>query len=190
MSVHESPRPLKRTHDSFEGLADLAQSHPVPQDLLQKIQAQEKQQQMHSIQPSTIPAIINARDQSPARSNSGSLSDVGPTTPSWGDSPMVDAVPASDSDMTNSPSALAALGTAPPAAKKAKLTFQEKEMKRIQKEIKDQEKAEERAKKEAERKANAEEKVRRDAEREAERKKREAEKEAKRAAQEAEKTAK
>ncbi|KAH8656599.1 chromatin assembly factor 1 subunit A-domain-containing protein [Tricladium varicosporioides] len=191
MSVHESPRPLKRTHDSFEGLADLPQPQQIPQDLLQKIQAQEKQQQqMDSIQPSTLSELINARDHSPARSSSEPLSDVGSTTPSYDGSPMVDAVTVSDSAMTNSPSALAALGTAPPPAKKAKLTFQEKEMKRIQKEIKDQERAEERAKKEAERKSNAEEKARRDAEREAERKKKEAEKEAKRAAQEAEKAAK
>lgn len=90
-----------------------------------------------------------------------------------------------------SPSAFAALnGSAPPAAKKVKLTFAEKEMRRVQKEIKDQERAAEKARKDKERQAQAEDKARRDAEREAEKKKREFEKEQKRLAQEAEKAAK
>ena len=94
-----------------------------------------------------------------------------------------------------SPSAFAALnGSAPPPAKKVKLTFAEreaeKEMKRIQKEIKDQERAAEKARKEAERQAQVDDKARRDAEKEAEKKKKDAEREEKRLAQEAEKAAK
>lgn len=82
-------------------------------------------------------------------------------------------------------------GNGPPPAKKSKkLTFQEKEDRRILKEIKDQEKAEEQAKKAEERKAQAEDKAKRDAEKEAERKKRDAEKEEKRVKREAEEAAK
>jgi chromatin assembly factor 1 subunit A len=70
---------------------------------------------------------------------------------------------------SNAFAAMSRSANVPPAPKKAKLTFQEKEMKRIQKEIKEQERAAEKAKKEAERLAYAEEKARKDAEKEAER---------------------
>jgi chromatin assembly factor 1 subunit A len=81
------------------------------------------------------------------------------------------------------PSAFAALdGIAAPPAKRVKLTFAEKEMKKIQKEIKDQERVAEKAKKEAARQAIVEEKVRREAEKETQRKNKEAEKEEKRLA--------
>jgi chromatin assembly factor 1 subunit A len=74
-------------------------------------------------------------------------------------------------------------GAEEPPKKRVKLTFAEKEEKRIMKEIRDREKAEEKAKREAERRFK-------EAEREAERVKREAEKEEKRLAKEAEKAEK
>ncbi|KAF4628648.1 hypothetical protein G7Y89_g9505 [Cudoniella acicularis] len=188
MSVQESPRPLKRSHDNFEGLADSEERQTTPRNTIEISPAHEEQQMMTSTTYAVPSSSLGPRDPSPARSNSGSLSDLGPTTPSCGDSLMVTSV-APENSANNSPSAFAALGTAPPPTKKTKLTFQEREMKRIQKEIKEQERAEERAKKEAERQAYAEEKARRDAEKEAERKRKEAEKEEKRLAQEAEKAA-
>ncbi|KUJ17431.1 uncharacterized protein LY89DRAFT_696862 [Mollisia scopiformis] len=130
------------------------------------------------------------REASPTRSSTGELTDAGPDTPSYGG--------ASPPPSTSTPSAFAALnGSAPPPAKKQKLTFQEAELKRINKEIKDRERAEEKAKKDAERQALVEEKARKTAEREAEKKRKEVEKEEKRVAleekrvaQEAEKAAK
>jgi chromatin assembly factor 1 subunit A len=90
-----------------------------------------------------------------------------------------------------SPLAVAVLnGTAPPRAKKPRISLAEREAKRVQKEIKDREKAEEKARKERERNAQAEDRARRDAEKEAERKKKEGEREQKRIAQEAEKATK
>jgi len=196
MSVSESPRPLKRDHDSFEGSFGLEEPYPVPPEYLARLESEDRKAQ--PVQQPTFslpmpPASFNAskRDPSPARSSSGSvLSDLGPVTPSYEfNSPMKGSAPAPNS--TASPSAFAALnGSAPPPPKKAKLTFAEKEMRRIQKEIKDQERAAEKAKREADRQAQAEEKARKDAEKEAERRKREAEREEKRAAQEAEKAAK
>ncbi|TVY29082.1 Chromatin assembly factor 1 subunit [Lachnellula hyalina] len=190
MSVSESPRPLKRDHDSFESSFGLEEPYPVPPEYLAKLdsedqKAQPVQQPTFSLPMPPAPINTSKRDPSPSRSNSGSvLSDVGPVTPSYASTP-----PAPNN--TASPSAFAALdGSAPPPAKKAKLTFAEKEVRRIQKEFKDQERAAEKAKREADRQSQAEEKARKDAEKEAERKKKEAEREEKKAAQEAEKAAK
>jgi chromatin assembly factor 1 subunit A len=76
--------------------------------------------------------------------------------------------------------------SAAPPSKKQKLTFQEKELRKTNKEIKEKERAEEKARKDAKTQQQAEEKARK----EAERKKKEAEREEKRVAQEAERVAK
>ncbi|RDL38687.1 Uncharacterized protein BP5553_03027 [Venustampulla echinocandica] len=167
MSVHESARSLKRNHDSFEGRADLKESHTAAADFLQTL----------PIPPT--PTNTSKRNLSPAQSNSSPLSDVGPVTPSavLNSPKLATGAGPNASVNTSSPSAFAALnGAAAPPAKKTKLTFAEKEMRQIQKDIREQEKAEERAKKEAEKQVQAEEKARRDAEKEAERKRKEAEK--------------
>lgn len=186
MSLSESPRPLKRDHDSFENSFGLEEPYPIPPEYLnsEAEKAQPVQQPTFSLPMPPATTNTSKRDPSPSRSHSGSvLSDVGPVTPSYTSTP-----PALNS--TASPSAFAALdGSAPPPAKKAKLTFAEKEVKRIQKEFKDQERAAEKAKREADKQAQVEEKARKDAEKEAERKKKEAEREEKKAAQDAEKAA-
>lgn len=129
-----------------------------------------------------IPASNTERDvspalSSPARSSTGSLSNRSASTPP---------------SFQNSPAtAFAALnGIAPPPKKRVKLTFAEREERRILKAIRDQERTEERARKEAERKEKEEDKARKDAEREAERKRKESEKEEKRLMKEAEKAEK
>ncbi|KAG9234420.1 chromatin assembly factor 1 subunit A-domain-containing protein [Amylocarpus encephaloides] len=87
--------------------------------------------------------------------------------------------PSTPSKTTASPSAFTALnGIAPPPAKRTKMTFQEKEMKKINKEIKDKERAAEKAKRDAEKQAQVEEKAKRDAEKATEKAKRDAEKQA------------
>jgi chromatin assembly factor 1 subunit A len=210
MEVEGSQHSLKRDHDSFEDLADLEEPCSVPADFLEMIDSQrEKEEPAAESLPTPPVSIGTKRDTSPARSTTGSLTDVGTATPSnRGQSPMLGGPPPSTTNLT-SPSAFAALnGNAPPPPKKAKLTFAEKEAKRIEKEFKDQQRAEEKARKEAERAAHAEEKARKEAEKEAERaahaeekarkeaekeaerKRKEEEREAKRAAQEAEKAAK
>lgn len=119
------------------------------------------------------------RDTSPARSSTGSLSDARSTTPSL---PSNSPTPFGTAQAVQASSGIAA-----PPPKKVKFTPEEREMRHINKLIKDQERAEEKARKEAERLALAEEKARKEAEKEAERKKRESEREEKKAAQEAEK---
>jgi chromatin assembly factor 1 subunit A len=203
----EPPHSLKRDHDSFdfESLIDLEKPFTVPQDV-SPYSSQKQDPDLDSGESSmpTPPVSVgtNKVDPSPARSRSASLTDAGSATPSLrGGSPMPGLEMTRSGQQriggSPSPSAFAALngnGTAPPPAKKPKLSFAEreaeKEMKRIQKEIKDRERAEEKARKEQERQAQAEDKARRDAEREAEKKKKEAEREQKRISQEAEKAAK
>ena len=63
-----------------------------------------------------------------------------------------------------------------PVVKKAKLTFAEKEVKRIEREFKDRQKAEEKAKREEEKAKKEEERLRREAEKEAEKARREEDK--------------
>ncbi|KAH8805786.1 chromatin assembly factor 1 subunit A-domain-containing protein [Xylogone sp. PMI_703] len=77
-----------------------------------------------------------------------------------------------------------------PPAKKVKLTFAEKEIKRIEKEFREKEKEAERKRKEAEKAEHLAEKARKEAEKEKERKKKEAEREEKRIMAEKEKAVK
>ncbi len=200
MSDSESPRSLKRDHDTFEDIPELEEPCSVPPYFLETLEAEERKAETSSATDSlpTPPVSIgNKRDASPARSTTSSLTDAGMDTPSVrGQSPILPVVigPMGSGQAAEPPataSAFAALnGSAPPPPKKQKLTFQEREMKRINKEIKDRERAEEKARKEAEKQAHAEDRARKEAEKEAERKRKEAEKEEKRAAQEAEKAAK
>jgi chromatin assembly factor 1 subunit A len=170
-----SPQLLKRGHDEDDDL----EKPPYMSD--------SEEFNSFLVPPSIRPNILeetSTRDSShinratsPACSSTGSLSDVGTATPS---------------KTPNSPAtAFAALnGIAQPPKKRVKLTFAEKEEKRLLKAVRDQEKAEERANKEAERKTREEEKARKDAEKDAERKKKEAEKEERRLVKEAEKAEK
>ena len=73
----------------------------------------------------------------------------------------------------------ASTATSEVAVKKAKLSFAEKEVKRIEKEFKDRQKAEEKAKREEEKAKKEEERARKEAEKEAEKAKREEDKRAK-----------
>ncbi len=123
------------------------------------------------------------RDPSPARSSTDSLTDAGSTTPSLpSHSPPASAAQSS---------AFAAMnGNVQPPAKKPKLTFAEKEDRRILKEVKDRERAEEKAKRDAEKAKKDAEKAKKDTERRAAQEAERAAKEEKRAAQEAERAAK
>ena len=195
MSDQGSPRSLKRDHTSFEEpeTQELKAPFTVPADFLEKLAAVEDKA-TESL-PTPPVSVGTKRETSPTRSTTGSLTDAGSATPSRDPSPSLDHLPTT-SDAPPASAFAAMNGSAPPPPKKAKLTFQEKEMKRIHKEIKDKERAEEKARKEtekarkdAEKQAHADEKAKKDAEKEAERKKKEAEKEEKRLAQEAEKAA-
>ncbi|RDW84539.1 hypothetical protein BP6252_02129 [Coleophoma cylindrospora] len=162
MSLSQSTKSPKRDFDSTFGVDPSPQaSLPTP--------------------PISIKAV--PRDNSPARSHTGSMTDPESTTPSRKHEP---------SQLPSEPvSAFAALnGTPQPPAKKPKLTFAEKEEQKLNKQIRDAEKAAERAKKEADKREKAEEKAKREAENEAQRLKREAEREEKRRTTEANKAAK
>lgn len=214
MDVEASPHSRKRDHDSFaeEHLADLEEPCSVPSDFemmdmdtqpAKSVSEQvevEVEAEVESSAAKSLPtppiSIGTKREPSPARSSTGSLTSAGTVTPPRAQSPL--DVPSSTTNLT-SPSAnvnanaFAALngnGTAPPPAKKPKLTFAEKEARRVEKQFREQAKAEEKAKKEAERAVLTEEKARREAEKEAERKRKEVEREEKRLAAEAEKAAK
>ncbi|PVH77064.1 hypothetical protein DL98DRAFT_656982 [Cadophora sp. DSE1049] len=190
MSDQGSPRSLKRDHTSFEEpeTQELEAPFTVPADFLEKFAAEEDKA-TESL-PTPPVSVGTKRENSPTRSTTGSLTDAGTITPSRDLSPSLSNLPTnSDAPPT---SAFAAMnGSAAPPPKKTKVTFQEKEMKRINKEIRDKEKAEEKARKEAEKarkdaekQAHADEKAKKDAEKETERKKKEAEREEKRLAQE------
>jgi chromatin assembly factor 1 subunit A len=218
MELEASPRSRKRDHDSFEELADLEEPCSVPSDFEMmdmdkdsqpvKVVKGEMEVEVESSaaeQAESLPtppvSIGTKRDPSPARSSTGSLTDAGSVTPPRGQSPLLNP-PGSSMNLNlnmnmNDPAAnanaFAALngnGIAAPPAKKPKLSFAEKEARRIEKLFRDQAKAEEKARREAERAAQAEEKARKEAEKEAERKRREVEREEKRIAGEAEKAAK
>ena len=88
------------------------------------------------------------------------------------------------------PSENAPTATSEPPVKKAKLTFAEKEVKRIEKEFKDRQKAEEKAKRDEEKAKKEEERARKEAEKEAEKAKREEDKRAKDAEKEEKRKAK
>jgi chromatin assembly factor 1 subunit A len=136
----------------------------------------------------------NQKPHSPARSRSSSLSAAGSVTPSRA-SPVPGSAPSAFAQMN---------GSTQPPAKKVKLTFAERELEQLNKQIRARERAEakakkdaEKAKKEAERLANVADKAQKEAERVEKKRKQDAEKEEKRiaaeekkAVQEAEKAAK
>lgn len=203
MEVEASPRSRKRDHDSFEDedLADLETPCSIPSDFEMDSQptksvpvpvSVETEESAASSLPTPPVSIGTKRDPSPARSSTGSLTSAGDVTPPRAQSPL--HVPSSTTNLSSANengNAFAALnGNGAPPAKKPKLTFAEKETRRIEKLFREQAKAEEKARKEAERAAQAEEKARKEAEREAERKRKEVEREEKRIAVEAEKAAK
>ncbi|KAB8303960.1 hypothetical protein EYC80_005318 [Monilinia laxa] len=130
--------------------------------------------------PHNLHESRDGREVSPAGSSTSSLSDLGSrSTPSLrGGSPMVGT-------------AFAALnggeGGRGPVAKKAKLTFAEKEARRIEKEFREEERKRKRERREGEKLVLVEEKRRRDRERDEERRRKEAEKEVERRRKEEEK---
>ncbi|KAG4430668.1 hypothetical protein IFR05_013852 [Cadophora sp. M221] len=180
-------RSLKRDHASFKELGSGIREFEGPFAGSADFVKMEKRVEEGNTTAESLPTapvssgtgtnINTKRDTSPTRSTTGSLTDAGTTTPSRDQSPNPASI-ASDlpttaagtATVTNNlpPSAFAAMsagGSAhPPPAKKVKLTFQEREMKRIEKEIKDREKAEEKARRDADRQAVADEKARKDAE--------------------------
>lgn len=193
MSFEQPSQSLKRDHDSFtelDDLADLEAPFSVPTGYSQLLADQETQQK--SIETTSEPRPSNnsssktKRHPSPTRSSS-ELTDAGPTTPPRDQS---EALPSSAAISTSSAfvmlNASGGNSVATPATKKQKLTFQEKELRKINRDIKEKERAEEKARREVETQARAEEKARK----EADRKKKEEEREAKRVALEAEKAAK
>ena len=238
MEPEASPHSRKRDHDSFEELADLEEPCSVPSDFdimdkdsqPDRVVKGEMEVEVESSAAESLPtppvSIGTKRDPSPARSSTGSLTDAGSVTPPRGQSPLFNPPGSStnlnlnmnmtDTTANANANAFAALnGNAEPPKKKPKLSFAEKEARRIEKLFRDQAKAEEKARKEAERAALAEEKqskeqakaeekarketeraaqagekARKEAEKEAERKRKEVEREEKRIAGEAEKAAK
>lgn len=215
MSTAASPHVLKRDHDTFQQLhqsveeqddsAELEAPCSVPADLLERIAAGAAADDSQESLPTPPVSSVEGhkREGSVARSETGSLSDAASVTPSRDTSPAVGVPVGSDGGAAGgrdgggggagvglgTQSALAPL-TGQPPAKRAKLTFKEREMKRMNKEIRDKEKAEEKARKEAERQALAAEKVRKEVEKEAEKQRKDADRAEKKAAQEAEKAAK
>ncbi|KAH7330441.1 chromatin assembly factor 1 subunit A-domain-containing protein [Rhexocercosporidium sp. MPI-PUGE-AT-0058] len=203
MSLEEgSPcsRSLKRDYASFEEpgtvleTQEFEQVSAVPADLLEKDSSEgEKAIDSLPTPPISIDTSTNIntsikRDTSPARSTTGSLTDAGSATPSRDQTPTPIAATATSDRPNPPPSAFAAmsgggLGSgAQPLPKKARLSFQEKEMKRINKEIRDREKAEEKAKrdedrarKDKEKQVLADEKARKDSEKAEEKARKEAE---------------
>jgi len=145
----DSQSSLKRDHDSFLDLANLEKPFTADSQFETYHSQPYNPEELEASMP-TPPISVDTtkRDPSPAtlsrRSSTTSLTDAGSATPSRGGSPMPGTQPMA------SPSAFAALNGQAPAKKKPKLTFQEQEMKRIEKAIKDQERAVERAKREAE----------------------------------------
>ncbi|XMA11493.1 hypothetical protein WAI453_004284 [Rhynchosporium graminicola] len=218
MSCPDSPHSRKRDHTSFEEEPEpqeLQQPFTCPPDFLERLAAEEEVQKKITTTTESLltpPVSVDAnikreRASSLARSSTGELTDAGSATPARDQSPSRASLPVAADGQ--SPSAFAAMnGSLPPPPKKTKLSFQEKELKRINKEFKDRERAEEKAKKDAEKQAHADEKARKDAEKEAEKqaiadekarklaekeaekKKKEVEREEKRLAAEVEKAAK
>jgi chromatin assembly factor 1 subunit A len=122
-----------------------------------------------SIGTNELPNTPHARHQS----EESELTEAGATTPSRGEGSSSIVPPESLKSTSSSNMPLNAMTaalkhsiqpTGQPPAKKPKLTFTEKEEKRIEKEIRDREKAEERVRKEAEKAAKDAEKARKEAE--------------------------
>ncbi|KAI9878280.1 MAG: hypothetical protein M1830_001380 [Pleopsidium flavum] len=124
---------------------------------------QMQQGKEHSLPPTSSGT---SRLTSPALSSNGSV---------FGDAPI--------------PSPLAAQPIPSTAAKKRKLTFTEKEAKKVEKELKEKQKAEEKARKEAEKKTKEEERKRKEGEVKDEKRQKEEEREDKKRTKELEKAA-
>lgn len=218
----------KRDHDSFADLVDLEEPCSVPADFaFEETQVQGEPDDAgakggdgnmaRSIEASTgVSEIGIEMDSTPPPAKKIKLSsaaeETSPNTTAETDlstptshEAQGPANPSTNGNISTASTAFTALnGVPPPAPKKAKLTFAEKEAKRIEREFAAAAKAEEKARKEAERAAHAEEKARREAEKEAERqahaaekarkeaekKKKDEEREEKRRVMEAEKAAK
>ncbi|TAQ83506.1 hypothetical protein B7494_g8171 [Chlorociboria aeruginascens] len=127
MSAQESSQSCKRDHDESFGLEPPLY---IPPHMVEQTRARERSEEMS---PSAFPIPARTpktRESSPARSTTSSLSDIGSVTPSYRqNSPVIGT-------------AFATLNSvAPPPAKRTKLTFAEKEVKRVEKEFKITEKA-------------------------------------------------
>ncbi|QSZ34152.1 hypothetical protein DSL72_005740 [Monilinia vaccinii-corymbosi] len=169
----ESPR-LANRHSPFESDVPVASpARAVGDGADAKVKEQEQE---------------GEREVSPAGSMASSLSDLGSrSTPSLGgDAPVVETAFAALNGNRDADADANRL----PAAKKPKLTFAEKEARRMEKVERDEERKREREKKKGERLALLEERRRRERERDEERRKKDEEKEAERKRKEEEKAAK
>ncbi|KAI9647710.1 hypothetical protein NHQ30_004096 [Ciborinia camelliae] len=204
-TTRESPRPPKRNFEESFGLIEpfrvgedervrleictskedgqADQDSPLPSKESADKPEPEPEPESESLPtpPVSIQSTKREREVSPAASTASSLSDLGSrSTPSLrGGSPMVGTAFA----------ALNGNGDASkmPPAKKPKLTFAEKEARRIEKEFKDEERKREREKKENEKQAHLEEKRKRDREKDEEKRKKDTEKEEEKKRKDAEK---
>ncbi|KAM3068878.1 hypothetical protein ACMFMG_004052 [Clarireedia jacksonii] len=178
-----SPRQLKRDFKESFGLETPFYVDPAEAAKLETSGSQPNSP-LPSKEPTMDPASLptppvsiqsNKRAPSPARSTTSTLSELDSSIESLrGDSPLAGTAFA----------ALKGDGSKAPPPKKPKLSFAEKEAKKIEKQFKDQEKARERERKESEKQAQLEEKRRRDKEKDEEKKRKDAEREAERAAKE------
>jgi chromatin assembly factor 1 subunit A len=178
-----SPRQLKRDFEESFGLEAPFRVDPAEGATLEK-HGSQPDSPLPSKEPTMDPASLptppvsiqsNKRASSPARSTTSTLSELDSSIGSLrGNSPLAGtAFAALDGD-----------GSKAPPPKKPKLSFAEKEAKRIEKQFKDQEKARERERKESEKQAQLEEKRQRDKEKDEEKRRKDAEREAERAAKE------
>ncbi|KAF7933316.1 hypothetical protein BELL_0574g00020 [Botrytis elliptica] len=157
-----TPLPTKESADQSEA-ESTAESLPTPPVSIQSAKRERE------------------REVTPAESTVSSLSDLGSrSTPSLnGGSPVRGSAFAALNGNAN--------GNKMPPAKKAKLSFAEKEARAIEKRFKEEERRMEREKKEHEKQAQLEEKRKKDRERDEEKRKKEAEKEEEKKRKEAEK---
>lgn len=178
MSLSQPPQsPPKRLHDCIDSM-EVQQSTPDTSPPVQN-----GTQQPSSTESGGAGVHTPKRAMSPAISDISELTEPSSITPiKFG----IDSLDAIISDRNGAPGG----GSQQPPAKRVKLTFAEKEIKRIEKEFREKEKEAERKRKEAERAEHQAEKARKEAEKEKERKRKEAEREEKRIAQEKEKAAK
>ncbi|PQE28572.1 Chromatin assembly factor 1 subunit A protein [Rutstroemia sp. NJR-2017a WRK4] len=185
----ESPRQLKRDFEESFGLEAPFRVDPAEGATLEKHGSQPNSP-LPSKEPTMDPASLptppvsiqsNKRASSPARSTTSTLSELDSSIGSLrGNSPLAStAFAALDGD-----------GSKAPPPKKPKLSFAEKEAKKIEKQFRDQERARERERKESEKQAQLEEKRQRDKEKDEEKKRKDAEREAERAAKEEKKRVK
>ncbi|KAI9830341.1 MAG: hypothetical protein M1819_005722 [Sarea resinae] len=161
-----SPNSRKRSlpDGELDGADDAGRGSPVPS----------------TINNLTSPALVQDRDSKSSSLTSISLSRS--TSPASTNGGPTDGVATDANGMGTS-----SLGGLAPATKRRKLTFAEKEEKRLEKEIRDMEKAELKAKKDEEKRLKEEEKRKKEDEREEEKRRREEEKEEKKKAREEDK---